>query len=93
MSDTSLLTTPRLEGAVTLDDGRRLGFAEFGAPRGRPAFWLLIRHFTGSVAGADAHSPSGPAETGTLPPFTTLRLPLETFHGSDAREESNARVR
>jgi pimeloyl-ACP methyl ester carboxylesterase len=40
MSDTSLLTTPRLEGTVTLDDGRRLGFAEFGSARGRAVFWL-----------------------------------------------------
>jgi pimeloyl-ACP methyl ester carboxylesterase len=40
MSGSRLLTTPRLEGTVTLDDGRRLGFAEFGSARGRAAFWL-----------------------------------------------------
>jgi pimeloyl-ACP methyl ester carboxylesterase len=36
----ALLTRPRLEGTIGLDDGRRLGFAEFGAHRGRPVFWL-----------------------------------------------------
>jgi pimeloyl-ACP methyl ester carboxylesterase len=36
----SLLTRPRLEGTIGLDDGRRLGFAEFGEHRGRPVFWL-----------------------------------------------------
>jgi pimeloyl-ACP methyl ester carboxylesterase len=35
-----LLTAPRLEGTMTLDDGRRLGFAEFGSARGRAVFWL-----------------------------------------------------
>lgn len=40
MTANDLLTTPRLEGTVTLDDGRRLGFAEFGSARGRAAFWL-----------------------------------------------------
>ena len=40
MATDNVLTTPRLEGAVTLDDGRRLGFAEFGSARGRAVFWL-----------------------------------------------------
>src|SRR5438105_813270 len=34
------ITPPRLEGIITLDDGRRLGFAEFGPARGRAVFWL-----------------------------------------------------
>jgi pimeloyl-ACP methyl ester carboxylesterase len=36
----SLITAPRLEGTVGLDDGRRLSFAEFGPADGRPVFWL-----------------------------------------------------
>ena len=36
----SLITAPRLEGTVGLDDGRRLSFAEFGPHDGRPVFWL-----------------------------------------------------
>jgi pimeloyl-ACP methyl ester carboxylesterase len=40
MSKTNLLTTPRLEGTVMLSSGRRVGFAEFGEPRGRAALWL-----------------------------------------------------
>lgn len=31
---------PRLEGGVELPDGRRLGFAEFGAPDGRAVIWF-----------------------------------------------------
>lgn len=31
---------PRLEGTVGLPDGRRLGFAEFGAAGGTPILWL-----------------------------------------------------
>ncbi|MCB0977743.1 MAG: alpha/beta hydrolase [Acidimicrobiales bacterium] len=31
---------PRLEGSVSLPDGRRLGFAEFGVPEGTPIIWL-----------------------------------------------------
>lgn len=31
---------PRIEGTVTLEDGRRLGFAEFGVPNGEPIFWF-----------------------------------------------------
>ena len=31
---------PRLEGTVRVDDGRRLGFAEFGRPGGRAIVWL-----------------------------------------------------
>lgn len=34
------VSAPRLEGVVTLDDGRRLGFAEFGHPAGRPIIWM-----------------------------------------------------
>jgi pimeloyl-ACP methyl ester carboxylesterase len=36
----SLITAPRLEGTVGLDDGRRLSFAEFGPADGRAVFWL-----------------------------------------------------
>jgi pimeloyl-ACP methyl ester carboxylesterase len=32
--------TPRIEGAIELADGRRLGYAEYGAPTGRPIFWF-----------------------------------------------------
>lgn len=35
-----MLTPPRLEGTVLLDDGRRLSFAEYGDPHGRPVVWL-----------------------------------------------------
>jgi pimeloyl-ACP methyl ester carboxylesterase len=31
---------PRLEGSIAVRDGRRLGFATFGTPTGRPVFWL-----------------------------------------------------
>jgi pimeloyl-ACP methyl ester carboxylesterase len=31
---------PPVEGTVTLSDGRRLGFAEYGDPEGRPVFWF-----------------------------------------------------
>jgi pimeloyl-ACP methyl ester carboxylesterase len=31
---------PRLEGSVVLPDKRRLGYAEFGVPKGRPVFWF-----------------------------------------------------
>jgi pimeloyl-ACP methyl ester carboxylesterase len=34
------LTQPRIEGTLTLPDGRRLGFTEFGVARGRTVFWL-----------------------------------------------------
>jgi pimeloyl-ACP methyl ester carboxylesterase len=34
-----LLEAPRFEGALRLRDGRRLGFAEFGPPDGRPLLW------------------------------------------------------
>ncbi|HZQ83647.1 MAG TPA: alpha/beta hydrolase [Acidimicrobiales bacterium] len=34
------ITAPRVEGAVTVRRGRKLGFAEFGAPGGRPIVWL-----------------------------------------------------
>lgn len=31
---------PAIEGTIVLTDGRRLGFAEFGVPAGRPVFWF-----------------------------------------------------
>src|ERR1700712_140655 len=31
---------PRLEGSVAVRDGRRLGFAEFGSPRGDAVIWM-----------------------------------------------------
>jgi pimeloyl-ACP methyl ester carboxylesterase len=31
---------PRIEGSIVLDDGRRLAFAEFGVPNGKPIFWF-----------------------------------------------------
>jgi pimeloyl-ACP methyl ester carboxylesterase len=34
------LIAPRLEGTVTVAAGRRMGYAEFGDPRGRPFVWL-----------------------------------------------------
>jgi pimeloyl-ACP methyl ester carboxylesterase len=35
-----LISEPRLEGAYDLGRGRRLGFAEYGAPDGEPVFWF-----------------------------------------------------
>lgn len=34
------IARPKLEGRIAVGDDRRLGFAEFGDPRGRPVFWL-----------------------------------------------------
>jgi pimeloyl-ACP methyl ester carboxylesterase len=34
------ITPPRIEGRVGVRDGRKLGFAEFGPPDGRPILWL-----------------------------------------------------
>lgn len=34
------LTPPRVEAAVALPDGRRLGMAEYGPPAGRPVLWF-----------------------------------------------------
>ena len=34
------ITRPKLEGNIAVGENRRLGFAEFGAPQGRPMFWL-----------------------------------------------------
>ena len=31
---------PRIEGTIVLPDGRKLGFAEFGAANGKPVFWF-----------------------------------------------------
>jgi len=36
----SLITAPRAEGAIAVRGGRKLSFAEFGSPRGRPVVWL-----------------------------------------------------
>jgi pimeloyl-ACP methyl ester carboxylesterase len=36
----SMLTTPRIEGTITVRGGRKLSFAEFGPPRGRAVVWL-----------------------------------------------------
>src|SRR5436305_3926808 len=34
------ITPPRIEGRVQVRNGRKLGFAEFGPPDGRPILWL-----------------------------------------------------
>ncbi|MGE2692984.1 alpha/beta fold hydrolase [Mycolicibacterium pulveris] len=34
------IARPKLEGSIAVGDNRRIGFAEFGDPRGRPVFWL-----------------------------------------------------
>ncbi len=34
------VTRPRLEGTIAVRDGRRLGFASFGSPLGRPIVWM-----------------------------------------------------
>lgn len=34
------LVQPRVEGSVSLPDGRHLSFVEFGRARGRPVFWF-----------------------------------------------------
>ena len=31
---------PVIEGRIVLPDDRRLGFAEFGVPTGKPVFWF-----------------------------------------------------
>jgi pimeloyl-ACP methyl ester carboxylesterase len=36
----ALITDPRVEGTVRVRDGRRLSFAEWGAPEGRAVVWL-----------------------------------------------------
>jgi pimeloyl-ACP methyl ester carboxylesterase len=38
--DVKLILPPRVEGAVAIAPDRRLGFAEFGPPRGRAVVWL-----------------------------------------------------
>jgi len=35
-----MLTPPRLEGTARLPDGRKMSFAEYGDPVGRPVVWL-----------------------------------------------------
>lgn len=35
-----MLTAPRIEGTVAVGGGRRLSYAEFGVPGGRPVVWL-----------------------------------------------------
>jgi pimeloyl-ACP methyl ester carboxylesterase len=35
-----MLPPPRLEGTVALVDGRRVGYAEYGPPAGRPVLWF-----------------------------------------------------
>jgi pimeloyl-ACP methyl ester carboxylesterase len=37
---TMAVARPRVEGTVSVGDGRRLGFASFGTPHGRVVFWL-----------------------------------------------------
>src|SRR5437868_4408678 len=34
------ITPPRIEGRIRVREGRKLGFAEFGPPDGRPIVWL-----------------------------------------------------
>ncbi|HEX7323437.1 MAG TPA: alpha/beta hydrolase [Mycobacterium sp.] len=34
------IARPKLEGNISVGEGRQIGFAEFGAPQGRPMFWL-----------------------------------------------------
>jgi pimeloyl-ACP methyl ester carboxylesterase len=36
----AIISPPRVEGRVTVRDGRTLGFAEFGPAGGRPILWL-----------------------------------------------------
>ena len=40
MTAKTAITEPRVEGTVTVGEGRRLGFAEFGPAHGRTVFWL-----------------------------------------------------
>jgi len=35
-----VVPTPRMEGTVELVDGRRVGYAEYGPPHGRPILWF-----------------------------------------------------
>ena len=35
-----LAVAPRVEGSIKLRDGRRIGFAEYGPPQGRPVLWF-----------------------------------------------------
>ena len=35
-----MLTSPRLEGNAWLPDGRKMSFAEYGLPGGRPVLWM-----------------------------------------------------
>jgi pimeloyl-ACP methyl ester carboxylesterase len=40
MESRQILTPPRIEGRVAVRAGRKLGFAEFGPPDGRPILWM-----------------------------------------------------
>lgn len=42
------IARPKLEGNIAVGEDRQIGFAEFGAPQGRPVFWL---HGTPARAG------------------------------------------
>jgi pimeloyl-ACP methyl ester carboxylesterase len=39
-STSPLIPPPRVEGAITLHDGRRIGFAEYGPATGKPVLWF-----------------------------------------------------
>ena len=40
MREKVTVARPRLEGQIMVRDDRRLGFAAFGTPHGRPIFWF-----------------------------------------------------
>ena len=40
MPELTSLRPPRLEAAIVLEDGRQLGYAEYGPSRGRALIWL-----------------------------------------------------
>ena len=40
MDESDRVLPPRVEGVVRLRDGRRIGFAEYGPPSGRPVLWF-----------------------------------------------------
>jgi pimeloyl-ACP methyl ester carboxylesterase len=53
--------TPRIEGTYELADGRRVGFAEYGDPEGRPVLW-----FHGTPGGRRQIAPAGRRLAGEL---------------------------